>query len=71
METERTILLRNEPFIDEHRRGLIGWKINKCGNLLEWIENSKEADGFWLGTCAFEAFDNLKDAIETGHLDSN
>lgn len=37
--------------------------------LLEWIEKDLKADGFWLGTCAVEAFDNLTDAINQGTFD--
>lgn len=44
-------------------------KLISADKLLAWIENSAEAKGFWLGTCAVEAFDNLTDAIERGHFD--
>lgn len=36
--------------------------------LLKWIENSPLADGFWLGTGAVVAFDNLKDVINDGQF---
>jgi hypothetical protein len=40
-----------------------------ASKLLEWIEESPKADGFWLGSCAVEAFDNLTDAINNGQFD--
>lgn len=40
--------------------------------LLEWIEKSPDADGFWDGTNvtrSVKAFDNLEDAINSGRFD--